>query len=685
MSTDSMLDAYLYEVTQLLDNLESLLLTCESTASFAPAQIAELFRILHTIKGSSAMMDFDGIATLSHALEDLFDFMRQNETQKSDYDRISALAFETLDTIKAEVAKIQNGALPDADVTPITKRIRDYLALLTSRKDGDGAASDEPALEKAAESAQPSAGEAQPQADPAPQQKDGEGKDHYYEAKVIFVPGAKMENVRAFGIANSLEALCSTVTTVPKDLTAEHSCYTIASDGCTFYMVSKKDIKTLENKIREAFFIQSLDIWELDEAEAVRVFGLAEEGKTEVAAAAQAASETTSTMKQTFMSVNISKLDMLMDLVGELVITESTVINNPEVTKLKLESFEKASRQLRKLTDELQDVVMSIRMIPVSSTFHKMERIVRDMSVKTGKKARLVISGEDTELDKNVLDHLSDPLMHIIRNSMDHGLETAEEREAKGKNPVGEIRLDARNSGSDVLITVSDDGRGLDREKLIDKGIAKGLVNKPRNEITDSEAYNLIFTPGFSTKEQVTEYSGRGVGMDVVLKNIRDIGGSVFVDSTPGAGMSTTIRIPLTLAIIDGMLVSVGNFTYIIPLLSIMDSFKPNPKDLITDPTGNEMIWLRGACYPVVRLHEKFGIETEVTDFSDGIMVLIEAQSRTYCLFVDNLIGEQQTVVKSLPTYITKNFKNASKTISGCTILGDGSISMILNINGLID
>ncbi|MGI6151970.1 MAG: chemotaxis protein CheW [Christensenellales bacterium] len=658
MSTgDSMLDAYLYEVTQLLDSLESLLLSCESSAFFAPEQIAELFRILHTIKGSSAMMDFEGITSLSHALEDLFDFMRENEPHKSDFESISELAFETLDTIKAEVAKIQSGALPDADVSPITKRIRDYLAMLTSRKESGEMLPDSP-------------GEAE------------DGKDRYYEAKVTFVPGAKMENVRAFGIANSLEGLCSSVTTVPKDLFAEHSSYLIASDGCTFYMVSKKDMQTLEKKIREAFFIQSLDIWELDKAEAARVFGLSEEEALE--SSASSSIEAAATLKQSFMSVSIHKLDMLMDLVGELVITESTVINNPEVTKLKLESFEKAARQLRKLTDELQDVVMSIRMIPVSSTFHKMERVVRDMSVKTGKKARLVISGEDTELDKNVLDHLSDPLMHIIRNSMDHGLETAEEREALGKNPVGEIRLDARNSGSDVLITVSDDGRGLNREKLIDKGIAKGLIKKPRHEISDSEAYNLIFTPGFSTKEQVTEYSGRGVGMDVVLKNIRDIGGSVFVDSTPGAGMSSTIRIPLTLAIIDGMLVSVGKYTYILPLLSIKDSFKPNKKDLIKDPSGNEMIWLRGACYPIVRLHELFGIETDVTDICDGILVLIEAQTRSYCLFVDNLIGEQQTVVKSMPAYITKHFADASKTMSGCTILGDGSVSVILNINGLV-
>lgn len=659
MSTgDSMLDTYLYENTQLLDSLESLLLNCESAASFSPEQIAELFRILHTIKGSSAMMDFDGIASLSHALEDLFDFMRQNETRKTDYESISALAFEALDIIKAEIAKIQSGALPDADVAPITRRIRDYLSMLANRKDGDSP-QDAPLPEAAAVS------------------------DRYYEAKVFFQPEARMENVRAFGIVKSLEGICSSVTTVPKDLFAESSGDIIASDGCTLYMISQEDLAALEKKIRETFFIQNLEIWELNAAEAEKVFGIpAEEEKN--SSSAPRNTEAASAVRQSFMSVSISKLDMLMDLVGELVITESTVVKNPEVMKLNLESFEKASRQLRKLTDELQDVVMSIRMIPVSSTFHKMERVVRDMSVKTGKKAKLVIVGENTELDKNVLDHLSDPLMHIIRNSMDHGLESAEEREAMGKNPVGEIRLEARNSGSDVLITVSDDGHGLDREKLIDKGIEKGLISKDRAEITDSEAYSLIFAPGFSTKDQVTEYSGRGVGMDVVTKNIRDIGGAVYVDSTPGAGMSATIRIPLTLAIIDGMLVSVGRYTYIIPLLSIKDSFKPDRKDLIKDPSGNEMIWLRGACYPIVRLHRQFGIETSVTDICDGILVLIEAQAKSYCLFVDNLIGEQQTVVKSMPAYITKHFSSATRSMSGCTILGDGSISLILNINGLI-
>ena len=664
MSDDSMLEIYLYENSQLLDEFESLLLTCENTESFSAEQIAELFRILHTIKGSSAMMNFDSIANLSHALEDLFGYMREHDTRKNDYQSISTLAFETFDTIKSEIAKIQGGGLPNADVTATTKRIRDFIGILTGRKEPPPQQDDDPGYT-------PAGG----------QELSGKG----YEAKIIFQSEAKMENVRAFGIVKSIEELCTGIKTMPEDLLENQSADEIVTNGFTLYMMSEEEQSTLEEKIQEAFFIQSFALREMDETETESIFGPADSDKdkdTETKAVSRSAN-TAVTIKQNYMSVNLSKLDLLMDIVGEIVITESTVTKNPEVLKLNLESFEKASRQLRKLTDELQDIVMSIRMVPVSATFHKMERIVRDISVKTDKKAKLTIIGEDTELDKNVLDNLSDPLMHLVRNAMDHGLEQTDEREAAGKDPVGEIVLKARNSGSDVLITISDDGRGLDREKLIQKGIEKGLIDADKAEITDKEAYNLIFAPGFSTKEKVTEFSGRGVGMDVVAKNIRKIGGSVHVDSKPGEGMQVTIRIPLTLAIIDGMLVSVGEYTYIIPLLSIRDSFKPGKNDVFSDPAGNEMIWLREDCYPIVRLHELFGIETEVTDTCEGILVLVESQSLTYCLFVDDLVGEQQTVVKPMPLYISHNF-DSIKGMAGCTILGDGSISLILDINGLV-
>ena len=659
-SGDSMLDVYLYENDQLLEKFESIMLTCESANAFSEEQIAEIFRILHTIKGSSAMMNFEGVANVSHAMEDLFDHMRSHPTNASDYPGISELAFDTLDLIRSEIEKIRAGNLPDGDVAPTIQRIRDYLGLLQSHE------------------ASPPQASAPRSEDVKPGQSTG---SHGYEAKVHFQVESKMENIRAFGIAKSIESLCAAISTVPKDLLGEHSADEITLNGFTLYMLSNEDAAVLEENIREAFFIRSLSFREMEAAETEKIFG-ALEGNHKKSNVPAKASEISGN-KANYMSVNLNKLDMLMDLVGEIVITESTVTKNPEVVNLHLESFEKASRQLRKLTDELQDIVMSIRMVPVSGTFHKMERIIRDMSIKIDKKAKLVIIGEDTELDKNVLDNLFDPLMHIVRNSMDHGLESSDERTAQGKDPTGEIVLEARNSGSDVLIIISDDGRGLNREALIDKGIEKGLVHKDRSEITDKEAYSLIFAPGFSTKDQVTEFSGRGVGMDVVLKNIEKIGGALTVDSQPGKGMRVSIRIPLTLAIIDGMLVSVGRFTYIIPLLSIRDSFKPQKKDIITDPSGNEMICVRGSCYPILRLHQIFDVETNVTEICDGILVLVESQAHTYCILVDNLVGEQQTVVKPMPTYITRNFTEI-KSMAGCTILGDGSISLLLDINGLM-
>jgi two-component system chemotaxis sensor kinase CheA len=660
-ANDSMLDIYLYENVQLLEKFESLLLECDKSEAFSEEHVGEIFRILHTIKGSSAMMNFDNVANLSHAMEDLFGYLREHATRREDYRKISDLAFETLDTIKAEISKIQSSGMPDGDLTGIINRIEGFLGMLTNRK--------------------------------PPQQPDEEKPDYAfsgtgtaegrcYKAHVFFEKESRMENIRAFGIVKSLENMCSELVTIPKDLFGEHSDDEIIMNGFTLFIMSGETKEALVSKIREAFFISSLDFEEIDDKEAAPVFGPPEK-QTKTRETAEKQVEAANTIKQNYMSVNLSKLDLLMDLVGEIVITESTVTKNPEVCKLKLESFDKASRQLRKLTDELQDIVMSIRMVPVSATFHKMERIVRDMSAKVDKKAKLTIIGEDTELDKNVLDNLSDPLMHIVRNSMDHGLEHSDERERLGKNPVGEIKLEARNTGGDVMILISDDGRGLNREALIKKGIEKGLIKKPAAEVTDKEAYSLIFAPGFSTKEQVTEFSGRGVGMDVVMKNIERIGGSLSVNSEPGKGMTVQIRIPLTLAIIDGMQVSVGGDSFIIPLVNIRESFKPGKKDIFSDPEGNEMIYIRGNCYPVVRLYKLFGIDTEITDAVDGILVTIESQLQTYCLFVDDLVGEHQTVVKPIPTYISKTLGEI-KSIAGCTILGDGSISLILDLNGLV-
>jgi two-component system chemotaxis sensor kinase CheA len=386
---------------------------------------------------------------------------------------------------------------------------------------------------------------------------------------------------------------------------------------------------------------------------------------------------------QSIISVNVTKLDKLMDLVGELVISESMVTQNQDLKGLELENFQKAVRQHRKIIKELQDTAMSIRMVPLSTTFQKMNRIVRDMSKKLSKQIKFEMIGEETEVDKNIIEHLSDPIMHLVRNSVDHGIESAEERKLKGKDEAGTITLEAKNAGGDVLIIVRDDGSGLDRNKILAKARQNGLVKRPENELSDREIYSCIFLPGFSTNDKITEYSGRGVGMDVVTKNIGAIGGTVSIESMPNEGTAVTIKIPLTLAIMEGMGIRVGNSQYVIPIVSIKESFKASGSDLFTDPDGNEMIMIRGECYPVLSLHELFMVKTGITDIPEGIIVMVENDGRGLCIFADELIGEQQVVVKALPNYI-KNFKNVRRFM-GCTLLGDGSISLIIDIAYLFD
>ena len=375
-----------------------------------------------------------------------------------------------------------------------------------------------------------------------------------------------------------------------------------------------------------------------------------------------------------------------MDIVGEIVITESMVTSSPELRHLSRDSFDnfmKSARQLRKLTDDLQDIAMSLRMVPVSGVFQKMNRIVRDMKQKLDKDVRLTIVGEDTEVDKTIVDSIQDPIMHIVRNSMDHGIEdTEEERVAAGKSRQGEIILSATHTSSEVVIEVTDDGRGMDPDKLLAKARERGILTKPESEYTRKEALGLIMAPGFSTNQTVTEYSGRGVGMDVVRKNVESVGGVVSLSSELGKGTTVTMKIPLTLAIMDGMKVTVGSSIFTIPIANIRQSFKVSADQIIHDEDDSEMVERMGNFYPIVRLHQFYNIDTEVTELDKGILMWVESSDRSFCLFVDDLIGEQQVVVKPLPVYLNC-FELKNYGITGCTILGNGNISLILDIMSL--
>jgi len=511
-----------------------------------------------------------------------------------------------------------------------------------------------------------------------------------------------MENIRAYTITHNLKDLTEEFYFLPADIIEnENSIETIRKDGFTIYLKINASYEVVDMFLQQTIFLKSVELIPLSNDEEY------EAGRCDIPKTIELVSpenpikmpslimenETTklspsvdkaghAVAPQSIISVGVTKLDKLMDLVGEMVIAEAMVTQNSDLQGLELGNFQKAAQQLNKITSELQDIVMSIRMVPLGPTFQKMHRIVRDMCKQLGKEVKLEIIGEQTEVDKNIIEHISDPLMHLVRNSIDHGIEAAGERQGNGKSRIGTVTLEAKNIGSDVLIIVSDDGKGLNKDRILQKAHENGLLHKKVEDMSEKEIFNLIFLPGFSTKESVTEFSGRGVGMDVVAKNIESIGGTLTVESSPGLGTDIILKIPLTLAIIDGMNIKVGNSCYTLPIISIKESLRPKKEDIITDPDGNEILMIRGECFPIIRLHEKFRVHTEIVKFTEGIMVILEQDEKLISIFADELLGQQQVVVKGLPEYIIKSKK--INGLAGCTLLGNGSISLILDVGGLM-
>ncbi|WNM56782.1 chemotaxis protein CheA [Candidatus Nitrospira allomarina] len=376
--------------------------------------------------------------------------------------------------------------------------------------------------------------------------------------------------------------------------------------------------------------------------------------------------------------VDTEKIDKLINLVGELVITQSMITDLSEkFTLAQLPVLQERITQLERNTREIQERVMSIRMMPIGSAFHRFPRLVRDLAGKSGKQIQLVMSGEETELDKTLIEAIGDPLTHLVRNSADHGLELPEDRVAQGKSERGTIRLHAYHDGGNICIAVEDDGRGLNREKIIKKAVEKGIIADGSN-MSEEAVYQLIFRPGFSTAETITDVSGRGVGMDVVKRNIEGLGGSVDIQSTMGKGSRLTLKLPLTLAIIDGMTVRVGQDNYIIPLIAVTESIRPKPNELQRIVGKGEVVNLRGEWVPVVKLYEAFTLTPDFTDPSQALLVIVETDGRRLAVLVDELTGQQQVVIKSLE----QNYRKV-EAISGATILGDGQVALILDVPGL--
>lgn len=706
---ESMLDAYLYETNTLLDQLDEMLVADEQVGDFSSDDVNEIFRTMHTIKGSSAMMEFSSLATITHHIEDLFFYIRDKgiDTLSPEHKKeLFNLMFRSEDYLRSEVSKVEQGQPLSENIDDFANEINQFLKKISS--------ADSEADEMVPEENTAAAGTEEASADARALLPNDPTAACFIH--IFLEEGVDMENLRAYMIVTALRDCDLDFRYYPADMdTNSETRQTIIENGFHLAFDSAATAEKAEDILKAQSHIASYERIAAAQAEKTKEAqtaaatapaskqSTAEEPIAPAAPAVQAAAQTaapsrqntaaqtskqvsSTPAKQSLISVNLSKLDALMDLVGEIVITESMVTSSPELNQLSRDSFDnfmKQGRQLRKLTNDLQDIAMSLRMVPISGVFQKMNRIVRDMKQNLNKDVRLTLIGEETEVDKTIVDSIQDPIMHIVRNSMDHGIEeTKEERIAAGKNVQGEIVLSASHTSSEVIISISDDGYGMDPQKLLAKAAEKGILTKPESAYTDKEALQLIMLPGFSTNSEVTEYSGRGVGMDVVKKNIESVGGNVTISSELGQGTTITLSIPLTLAIVDGMKVTVGSSIFTIPIANIRQSFKISADQIIHDEYGNEMVDRMGSFYPIVRLHNFYNLETEVHNIEDGILMWVEANGHSYCLFVDDLIGEQQVVVKQLPVYLNSyNLKNYG--ITGCTILGDGNISIILDILSL--
>lgn len=382
----------------------------------------------------------------------------------------------------------------------------------------------------------------------------------------------------------------------------------------------------------------------------------------------------------TSIRVEVSKLDKLMDMVGEMVIAQSILSNTSRSTSNGGDARVAGEiSQLVRITGEVQRCAMSMRMMPIGPLFQKNAKMVRDLSRRNGKQVSLQLSGEKTELDKTIAEELADPLMHMIRNALDHGIETPSERLATGKPPVATLKISAEHEAGQIVISISDDGRGLDPKKIFKKAVQNKLVDE-NAKMTQDEIFRLIFAPGFSTAEKITDISGRGVGMDVVRQHVESLRGRIEIESELGKGTTFYIHLPLTLAIIEGLVVVVGAHRYIVPIFSVREMFRPTPEMLFTVQGRDEMILMRGELLPLIRLHKRFGIEPRTQYICEGLLVVCEFGSKQFCLFVDEMLGRQEIVIKSLD----EAFKKV-KGLAGSAILGDGRIGLILDVAGIFN
>ncbi len=679
---EGMLDMFVFETGDLLEKLDDILMRTEQEETIGTEDINEIFRTMHTIKGSAAMMGLQNMSTLAHAVEDLFYIIRDDPDVKYDKPGLYELLFASSDNLKNELENIQDDDIPLSDFSELEGKIHAFAANMK------GEAAPE-------QSASAQAGGEEDISHLFPDDED----ESILTYRVTYQESCAMPSARGFVLLRGLGQIAEVCSTVPVDLDEDSADDEIKAHGLIIKLITDDAQKVLEF-LEDGINVEKAEQLHKPEKKAEAPKPAAapektltpkqadkavEDAKAQQPQKQQAPKKPAEKHEQSIISVKLEKLDQLLDLVAELVITQGAVTSSPDLKGLgvDLDRFNKSARELKKLTDELQDSVMSIRMVPVSTAFQKMNRVVRDMNQKLGKGVTLEFVGEETEVDKSIVDILNDPLMHITRNAVDHGIETPQERAAAGKTEPPTVTLSAGYDSGEVVISCRDNGAGMDRAKILAKAKKNGLLTKPENEYTDKEVYNFTVAAGFSTNEKITEYSGRGVGMDVVKKNIEKVGGKLIVDSEFGVGSVFTIRIPLSLSIIDVLSVSVGENSFSVPISSVREAFSCKQENYILDPDGNEFVMLRDMCLPLIRLNRHFGVKNAVEEIEKGIMLYCKEQDTDAVLFADSIISDQQIVVKPFSPLLS-SFPLKEAGMSGCSILGDGTITIGLDVKEIL-
>ena len=673
-------DTFFDEADELLAEMESLLLELDVDDPDSD-MLNAIFRAAHSIKGGAATFGcFGHLADTTHLLENLLDFVRDGEMELRQ-DLID-LFLETKDILSDQVAAYRNGEDPDEDTYQrISGRLRQI-----AKDHAEGH------VTKAAAPAQP-----KPEPEPKPVvTKAADGKSPLR----LTVSNASDKDL---SVLRDEMALMGTIlheekgeasltlwldTTASADDIEAVCCFVVNEDQLS---IAYEPVPTAEALAESAEPVADAaeteapaaeiktEIAEATEPSAQETSPKKETAKTDAKPAAKKAARTASSSRgeSSTLRVGVEKVDQIINLVGELVITQAMLVQtastlDPVLHDRLLNGIEQLERNAR----DLQEAVMSIRMMPMEYVFSRFPRVVRENAARMEKEIRLVTKGAGTELDKSLIERIIDPLTHLVRNSIDHGIETPDQREAAGKNREGTLTLSAQHQGGHIVIEVSDDGGGLKREKILKKALQNGLTTN--ENIPDEELWQLLFAPGFSTAEQVTAISGRGVGMDVVRRNIQSMGGHVQMFSREGQGTTTRIVLPLTLAILDGMSVQVGNEIFILPLSHVTESMQPTLEQMRNMTVEDRVLYVRGEYLPVVSLGEVFSVENYETDMTKAIAVVLQAEDMRFALIVDHLLGQHQVVVKNLEA----NYRKIPG-ISAATILGDGSVALIVDVFAL--